>query len=397
MTSRSSLGAFRSIAIGLGVLSVVALVSAPPVSAHWSKKTDGNDSPSRLDIRSTIVVHKWRSVAYNIRTYNRWKPSSLGSDSYFVVQIDKNNDTRYERCAFIYYRSRLRGTLTNCHGVSLGSLRVAKISRTAARIAIPKKQVGLVYWWAISSVWRGPAPCGGGCVDNSPNRFPDVMHDLKRPFAGVMNRSEALRVWGGSTTLAFEFPFRVADADSGIASWTVQRRSLSGTRWRNVDSGTGGGNILAHLVATAGTHSRYRVVARDEQGNRGISPSRIVLAPLDDDGLDPSLFRGVTRTVTHVNAFGGSYRRLGIGDSFRWRLEAFDLCIFELVGPGGGTWVVDVEIRGSRVARLRAANFPDRQRQTLFTLRSCADPSTIRFRVASGSGFGVDAVLPAHG
>jgi hypothetical protein len=59
--------------------------------------------------------------------------------------------------------------------------------------------------------------------------------------------------------------------------------------------------------------------------------------------------------------------------------------------------VVDVEIRGSRVARLRAADFPDRQRQTLFKLRSCADPSTIRFQVASGSGFGVDAVLPAHG
>jgi hypothetical protein len=397
MTSRSSAAALRSFAIGLGFLVIGSVVWMPSASAHWFKKTDGNDSASRLDIRSTIVRHTWKSIIYQIRTYNSWSPSSLGNDSYFVVQIDENNDTRYERCAFIFYRSRLRGTLTNCHGTSLGPLRVDKVTAFSAMVAIPKAKVGPVYWWGISSSWRGPAPCGGGCVDHSPNGFPDIMHDLKRPAARVMHEKVPLRVWSRSSTLAFDFPFRVTDADSGIASWTVQRRHVLGTIWRNVVSGSGGGTVDAHLIADAGTYFRYRVVARDHQGNVKSSPSRVVLAPLDDDGLDPAHFRGVTSSVAHLNAFGGTYRRLGIGDSFRWRLEAFERCHFELVGPGSGTWVVDVEVRGSRVARLRAAEFRDRQRLTLFKLLRCGDPSTITFQVVSGSGFGVDAVLPALG
>ena len=194
----------------------------------------------------------------------------------------------YERCAFIFYTNRLRGSLTNCGNQFIRYLPVAKLSGTVASITIPKSQTGNVYWWAGASSWYGPAPCRGGCVDFAPNDFPDMLHDIIPPVVNL--EATPLRVWEDSTTANFTFPFSVSDAHSGIQSWTLQTPPGRVRSWTFVASGTGGGAKSPDVVGDEGTRFDYRVVAVDKQGNQRIrTPSRVYI-PTDDDDLGPGGF-----------------------------------------------------------------------------------------------------------
>lgn len=77
----------------LALLLVSGLLSASPLAAHTFTKKDGDDSPSRLDIRSSSVEHSGRTIVHTVRTYEGWTPKSLGKDSFFVVEIDKDSIT----------------------------------------------------------------------------------------------------------------------------------------------------------------------------------------------------------------------------------------------------------------------------------------------------------------
>jgi hypothetical protein len=377
----------------VGLLLVMSLFPAGHAAAHVFTKLDGNDSPGKIDLRSASVSHTPTGVVHRISTFNAWTPRSLGNDSFFVIQIDKNNDRKYERCAFIFYTNRLRGSLSNCGARFIRFLPVAKLSGTAARVTIPKSETGGVYWWGAASLWDGPRPCARGCVDFVPNRFPDILHDLIPPIVAMPTAT--LFVGQASNTATFDLPFSATDAHSGIASWTIQRSPLLGGTWANVQTGFGGGAKSPLVAGTEGTHHLYRVVAKDKHGNLRIGPSRAVLVPLDDDSLDPSLFTGTPATVPDANAFGGSYQALDQGEVFTWEAAEFNECMLAMTGPGSGTWVVDVHIGpGTPFATLNAADYADEQRQLLFDLSGCVDPSTITFTVTSGTGFGVDSLVP---
>jgi hypothetical protein len=377
--------------VPLVVFSLVAgLLSANPAVAHTFTKADGNDSPGRLDLRSVTVSHTATGIVHKVTTYNSWTSRSLGANSFFIIQIDKNHDQRYERCAFIYFASRLRGSLTNCGAQFIRSLPVSKVSGTTAKITIPKSQTGTVYWWAAASLWDGPAPCGHGCVDFAPNNFPDILHDMISPV--VTQLTDPLREWVDSTTLGFTFPFSVSDAHSGIQSWTVQRYTVDTATWSNVISGSTGGSKDAPVVGEEGTRVDYRVVAKDKQGNKRIGPTRRVYIPRDDDSLDPE---GVfSATPTNVpddpTAFGGSYSRMAATDTLTYTLTPGTDCLFELIGPGDGTWAIEVSADGGPVTPVADTDIDDLPRQTLYTDSSCATSYVVT--VNSGM-FGLDAVL----
>jgi hypothetical protein len=379
--------------VPLTVFSLVAgLLSAGPAVAHNFTKPDGNDSRGRLDLRSVSVSHTATGVVHRFQTYESWTARSLGADSFFIVQIDKNNNQRYERCAFIYFASRLRGSLTNCGATFIRSLPVTKLSPTAAKVTIPRSQTGSVYWWAGASLWDGPAPCGNGCIDFAPNNFPDILHDMLPP--SITLDPDPLNIWESSTVPTFDFPFSVMDPHSHVKSWKVQSKPVGGTLWTTVASGLGGGSKNPQITSEAGRFV-YRVVALDKQGNRAIS-SRPVLVPKDDTSIAPGDFAGGTPlTVSNSDAFGGSFQELDAGESVTFTLASFSECEFELAGPGSGTWQVDVTLNGAPLMHLDATNFDDLQRQTLFDMVGCLDPSTLVFTVTSGSGFGVDAFVPA--
>lgn len=376
----------RHVLLAVAFLLVMGLLSAGPAAAHTSTKADGNDSPGKLDLRSVSVSHTATGLVHTFRTYGPWTPTSLGADSFFIVQIDKNKDRVYERCAFIFYSNRLRGSLTNCRAVFIQFLPVAKLSASSAKITIPKSLIGNVYWWAGASRWDGPAPCGRGCIDFAPNNFPDILHDMIPPTVNMT--TSPLRVWEDSISAAFGLPFSVSDAHAGIKSWTVQRREVDSLTWSNVISGFTGGSKDPPIVGDEGTRFDYRVVAKDKQGNQTITLPRRVYIPIDDVDLVAG-FSTPPATANDGAPFGGTYSQMSSG-TFTYNWTPGTDCLFELIGPGTGPWEVTVTAGAGGPQTVNADSFPDLPRQTLYTDTSCATTYTVTW----GSGtFGLDAVL----
>jgi hypothetical protein len=376
----------------VGFVLVSSVLSVGPVAAHTFTKADGNDSPSKLDLRFAGVSHTATGVVHKVTTYNSWTSRSLGADSFFIIQIDKNDGPQgdYERCAFIFYTNRLRGSLTNCGAQFIRFLPVSKVSGTTAKITIPKSQTGSVYKWAAGSLWVGPAPCGGrGCVDFAPNNFPDILHDMLPPI--VTMTTTPLRVWESSTDGNFTFPFDVSDAQTGIKTWNLQSRPVGTLTWTTVASGTGGGAKSPDIAGVEGTRTDYRVVATDKQGNKKISPSRRVYIPLDDDSLDPQGVFSVDPTIVPgiADAFGGSYSQMAATDTFTYTWTPGADCLFELIGPGTGPWDITVTPNNAPGQPISAPGTGPRQ--TLYSNNDCGATSYV-VTVNSGT-FGLDAVL----
>lgn len=376
----------------LTVFSIVAgLLSAGPAVAHNFTKPDGNDSRGRLDLRSVSVSHTATGVVHRFQTYDSWTARSLGADSFFIVQIDKNNNQRYERCAFIYFASRLRGSLTNCGATFIRSLPVTKLSPTAAKVTIPKSQTGSVYWWAGASLWDGPAPCGNGCVDFAPNNFPDILHDMVPPVVDMDLATDPLRVWEDSTGPNFTLPFSVSDAHSGIKSWTVQSHPIGSGTWTSVISGTGSGPKDAPISSVEGARLDYRVVAKDRQENRTAGPARRVYIPFDDDNLgSQGVFNVAPTPMVDATAFGGGLSQMAATDTLTYTWTPPADCLFELIAPGTGTWSIRVTPAGGSETVKADTDIPDAPRQTIYTDQSCASSYTIE--VTAGP-FPLDAVL----
>jgi hypothetical protein len=379
----------RSFLAALAFLLLTGLLSTGPAAAHNFTKTDGNDSPGKIDLKAVSVSHTSTSVVHKVQTFNAWTPQSLGDDSFFIIQIDKNNDRNYERCAFIFYTSRLRGSLTNCGNVFIRFLPVAKLSGTTAKITIPKTETGNVYWWAGVSVWDGPSPCANVCVDFAPNRFPDILHDLKPPV--VQMTQEPLRVWESFEDANFRFPFFVSDANSGIDFWKVRRVNQEAGTQTTVSTGGGTANQNPLIAGVAGQQRWFHVEAFDRQGNRKIGPERQVLVPFDDDELGSAgvFSAGAVPGVLNSDAYGGTYTTLAVGETLTYTYNdtGFGCREFSLIGPGSGDWIVGVDVGGSG----EGASAPGGgQRQTLFSTQVCSD-TTITIEVQSGSGFAVDA------
>jgi hypothetical protein len=386
--SRASHPSRQLLLAAVGFVLVSSVLSVGPVAAHTFTKTDGNDSPGKLDLRSVTVSHTATGVVHKVTTFNSWTSRSLGADSFFIIQIDKNDGPQgdYERCAFIFYTNRLRGSLTNCGAQFIRFLPVSKVSGTTAKITIPKSQTGSVYRWAAGSLWVGPAPCGGrGCVDFAPNNFPDILHDMVPPH--VTMTTDPLRVWEDSIGPNFGLPFSVSDADAGIKTWTIQSHAVGSGTWTFVLSGTGAGSKDPPIGSVEGARLDYRVVATDKQGNKKISSSRRVYIPTDDDDLAGG-FSVAPATASDGAPFGGTYSQMSSGTfTYSWTPDPAD-CLFELIGPSSGTWQVTVTADGSPTVITNAV--VGAPRQTLYSDESCASIYVVT--VDSGT-FGLDAVL----
>ncbi len=372
------------------LIAVTVFVASPPgVSAHTFTRNDANDSASKIDLRSVSVTHTSTSLVHSVRTWNSWTPASLQHDSFFLIGINKDNDAAYERCAFIYYTNRLRGQLSNCGSQFIRYLTVSKVNATTAKITIPRNQVGPAYEWYGGSFWVGARPCRNVCRDFAPNNLPDILHDLKPPVA-TLEATTDIRVWEGSTSTTFSFPFSVSDTHSGVDSWRVQRRQ-SGT-WSNVVSGAGDGSFNPDLDGTEGAQDFYRVRAVDEQGNIDFSLLRQVLIPLDDDNLGPAGTFSNPTSQQDAAAFGGYYQVSDLGETFTFDAVTGGGCReFALIGPGGGDWTVDVSRNGVPEVQI-VAPVAVGPRQVLYSDTLCLD-ALFEFEVTGGSGFGVDAVL----
>ena len=386
----------RSFLAPVALLLVGGLLATAPAAAHTSTKNDANDSPSKIDLKAVSVGHTPTGVVHKVTTWNSWTAASLQDDSFFVVGINKDDDAAYERCAFIYYTSRLRGQLSNCGAQFISFLPVAKVNGTTAKITIPKAQVGGAYLWYGASFWVGASPCRNVCADFAPNTLPDILHDLTPPVV-AMDESQ-INTWEVSTTPMIPFPFTVSDEHSGIASWVVQRRSLESTGpWSDVVTGSTAGENNLDITSTGGRFA-YRVRAWDEQGNQKTGQSRQVFEATDvDELLGPGAFDPAATPVANVDAFGGDYVPLDDpGDSYEWTYvypeDGFSRAV-RFIGPGTGDWVVELFVNDVSVDIISAGALADVQRQLIRFWTTASDDLTFRFELVSGAGFGIDAVL----
>ena len=383
----------RSLLVAIALVCMSSLLPAEPVAAHVFTKNDGDDSRGKLDLRSVSVSHTATGVVHKVTTNNAWTARSLGADSFFIIEIDKNEGPQgdYERCAFIFYTNRLRGSLTNCGARFIRFLPVSKVSGTTAKITIPKSQTGSVYRWAAASLWDGPAPCGRGCIDFAPNNFPDILHDMIPP--SVTMSTGTLRVWEpptNSTSADFHLPFSTSDAHSGVKSWTVQSHPIGSGSWTFVLSGSGSGAKSPLVNGAEGTRLDYRVVAKDKQGNTRIGPTRRAYIPRDDVSLGPEgVFSVAPTNVPDSAAFGGAYSQMAATDTLTYTWTPGSDCLFELIGPGAGPWQVTVTPNSGSASVVPAPG--GGQRQTLYSNNDCSVTQYVIF-VDSGT-FGLDAIL----
>jgi hypothetical protein len=374
----------------VGSLLAAGLFTAGPASAHNFTKSDGDDTRGLLDLRSASVAHTSTAVVHSFRTFAGWAPSELGRfSSAFVIGIDKNNDARQaERCVIVFFARRLRATLTNCGRNAIAALPVSKPNRTTVKVTIPKSQTGLSYRWAVVSLYFEKKPCLNGCFDGIPNLSSFILHDLIPPKVSMT--TNVLRVWVAHSAPTFELSFSVSDSGgSGLDTWRVQRRRIGTSSWNNVTSGTGGGSKSPMINGSPGRF-QYRVVATDKHGNKDIGPIRRVYIPIDDGALPAGSFSGTASTnVPNVQAWEGSYTQLDTGGIFTYTWTPGTDCLFELIGPGTGTWSVTVTPAGGSPELLTAPG--GGQRLILYSDSSCA--TSYVFEVTAGDGFGVDAVL----
>jgi hypothetical protein len=374
---------------------VSGLLSGSPAVAHTFTKTDQNDIKGKLDIRSVTVSHTpTGAVAYRFRTYDGWKSRDLGPQrSFFIIQIDKNQDHKYERCAFIFFASgQLRGVLSNCGRRRIRGLHVEKLSGTTAKVTIPKNELTPFYWWAGVSVWSGPKPCANLCVDFAPNRFPDILHDLAPPTVSMA--TGPLRIWKVSTSNTFPFPFSLSDVGhSGVARWRVEAQLAGGSLWIQQAAGTGGGPKSPLITEVNPSRNPYRVVAIDKQGNRRIGATRLVYVPIDDTALSSEFSVLPPATTPDGTAFGESYSLMPATSVFTHSWTPPSSCLFELVGPGAGSglvWNITVTPNNGSPSTFDQSAVPGGARQTVYSDTSCSTTYTVT--VNSGA-FGLDAVL----
>lgn len=382
----------RAILFATALTLIATVLWSTPATGHTFTKTDGNDSPSRIDLQSVSVNHTSTSVVHTFKTYSSWLPQSLGADSFFLVGINKDGDAAYERCAFIFFRNVLRGSLSNCGSTFIRSLPVSRGSGSLVKVTIPKSETGKLYRWYGASLWDGPAPCGNGCVDFAPNRLPDILHDMAKPHV-VMDAFPELSTESSATTV-IPISFTATDTGgSGIKTWKIQSSPPGSLPYTTRANGTGGGSKVGNaLFPETGRTYGVRVVATDRQGNVDASATRRLLVP-EDDAAAGMAYEGAWLVDTSDAEYFLSTNHTGAeGDSVTFSVTGENLWIIS--GPGNGSVLMSTSSADGDTQRtilLGDTGVP--KRDVIYFLDfGTAIPRQITLEVQAGSSFVFDGV-----
>jgi hypothetical protein len=124
--------------------------------------------------------------------------------------------------------------------------------------------------------------------------------------------------------------------------------------------------------------------------------TRRVFAPRDDDNIGPQGgYTGTPTIVPDTSAFGGSYSTLGMSESLTYEYvhTAGPCRPFELIGPGGGDWTVEVSVNGVPDTTIDGTTTPAGPREVLYSSSMC-DSTQFVFEVTAASvEFPVDGVV----
>ena len=288
---------------------VVALAAVGNAQADTKRISDGNDRPGPLDIRSASHGHTGSRVVHTISTFSTWRAGILGRNTpnLFAIEISTDRDRALERVVIVFSANgRLVAQVIRLpQGTSVGSASASRPNGRAVRVSIRRSLLGnpVGYRWDAHSQYRAAGACSDFCIDRAPNSG-RVLHDITAP-AIVLTSFPAV-----AADIEYDVTFRVSDAGgAGLRRWELQHRPFGSPGWTTVESGTAVGARTHHHVSAEDNDDQFRVVAVDRQGNRRISPVRLVSVPIDNTSAslvytgtwvhgagDPSDFRDTLST-----------------------------------------------------------------------------------------------------
>ena len=185
-----------------------------------------------------------------------------------------------------------------------------------------------------------------------------------------------------------EIPVRIDPSRQGeIKELILHYSSDLGQTWHQASPGLPPSQTAFTFHAPNDGQYWFQVSIVDKQGNRTNGIQRKVYVPIDEAHLDPGSFSTAPTVQPDDDAFGGTYSEMATGDVLTYPFSAAD-CLFELIGPGTGSWSVDVSIDGQLDETITPPG--GGQRQILYSDNTCG--SVYTFEVNTGA-FGVDAVL----
>jgi hypothetical protein len=278
----------RSLRGVVTVLTALAVGLAASGNAHadTNRISDGNDRPGRLDIRSASHGHAGARVVHTISTFRRWPARLLGPNTpnLFAVEISTDGDRALERVVLVFSRSgrMVAGVFRLPSGRFIGTASVSRPNARSVRVSIRRSRLGnpLGYRWNAYSQFRSAASGCNLCIDRAPNSR-RVLHDITDPAIALRSFPAV------PPDVEYDVSFRVSDrGGAGLRRWRLQHRLLGDPTWVTVDSGRTDGLKTHHHESAEDNDDQFRVVAVDRQGNRRISPTRLVSVPVDDRSPD---------------------------------------------------------------------------------------------------------------
>jgi hypothetical protein len=378
---------------------VLALVIAIPARAggYGETFTDGDDSKSPLDLAEVTRTDGGAHMTFTIKTYKGFKASRLDidRDRYLLLAFDrdrkKNDKSVFERCAFIYFeKHKLRWVATDCDLGFYDKGMAKKPSNKTIKLTLNMATLDIynTHEWALFSIWDG-SPCPPkGCVDAMPNDFPLYLRDFTAPKV-TWNPPTLSTAVSNSTT--FPVDFTLSDKrGSGVATWELWSMDYDASGiWSMAASGTGGGAQAPLFTGTEDHAYEFYVIATDAQGNWTESSYQDVVVPLDDDSLTNLTTVGTT-TLVDPSAYGGSFTVLpDTSASMSFFAGTLQCRPGWLIGPGTGTWTIEIHSGATLLATIDSADIADEPMQVLWHDDVCA--VYLDVRLVAGSNAAIDA------
>ena len=261
---------------------LVALFAVGDAYADSRAISDGNDRPGPLDIRSASHGHNGARVVHTVSTFGTWGLGLVGpnTSNLLAVEISTDSDPALERVALVFTANgRLVARVIRLPaGTVVGSASASKPNRRTVRVSIPRSLLGnpTGYRWRAHSQYRAAGACSSFCIDKAPNAG-RILHDITAPTIGMTSFPAV------APDTEYDVSFRISElGGAGFRLWQLQQRPFGTSPWTTVASGTTTGLKSHHHISAEDNDDQFQVVAVDRQGNRRVSPVRLVSVPIDD-------------------------------------------------------------------------------------------------------------------
>jgi hypothetical protein len=377
-------------------VALLALVGVIPASAYSDGASDGNDSRSPLDLARVLRTDLKAKMRFELWTSQRFRASRLdiSKDRFFMIGFDtdrRRSDPRpFEACVFVFHDGRLRWVATDCgdgfRASGLASKPTGK--KIVFTVGMPQLLLYLTdHEWVAFSFWRG-SPCARRCADSIPNRPPAFLRDFKAPEITFTLPRLSTQL---SASTDFPVPFSVTDPKgSGVKTWTLWG-SESGSGAAPMATGSGGGSKAPTISGVEGNSYDFYVNAEDQQGNVSETAEKQIVVPLDDDNLPGYSEAGSVTHEADPGSFGGGLAILhDTTASIQFTGGPARCADIWVIGPGSGTWTIEIRRSLILMATISSTSIPDGARKVLWHDQSCGHQ--IEVKLTSGTDAAVDAV-----